>query len=48
MQKIVKHLYMREQKKTLVSIPDNERIVLSYIARDNLVTSFIVAQDKNK
>ena len=44
---MVKPLYMREQKKTLVSIPDHERTVLSHLARDTLDTGFLVAQDKN-
>ena len=34
-------------KKTLVSSADNERIVLSHLARDTSVTGFIVAQDEN-
>ena len=46
MQRIVKHLNMSEQKKTLESIPDNKGIFLSHLARDTLVTGFIVAQDE--
>ena len=48
MQRILKNLYMSGQKKTSVSIPDNERTVLSHLAKETLVSGFLVSQDKYK
>ena len=33
------------RKKTLASIPDNERTSLSHLSKDTLVTGFLVVQD---
>ena len=44
MQMIVKHLQMNEQKELLVSIPDNDRVVMNQYAIDTSVTGLYLSR----